>query len=396
MYLWYNFFNLCEKSECMGKRVLVGISGGVDSAVSAYLLKEAGYEVTGAFMRNWDSLANLDIEGNPTIGDQVCPQEVDYQDALAVAQHLGIELLRIDFIKEYWDNVFTYFIDEYKKGRTPNPDILCNKYIKFDYFLDYALQNNFDYIAMGHYAGVKHTDHSSYMIKAKDTNKDQTYFLSQLSQYQLSKSLFPLQNYTKPEIREIALKLDLPVAKKKDSTGICFIGERDFRKFLSNYIPAQPGDIVDYETKKVVGQHTGVMYYTIGQSKGLGIGGQKEFDNGRWYVLGKDLEKRILYVSNDTAHQYLRSDKALITDIVINNDAFKNISECHAKFRYRQPESSVKLEWIDDTSAYVYNDDLPLGVTIGQACVFYKDEYCLGGGIISKVYLDGKELTYEQ
>lgn len=377
-------------------KVLVGLSGGVDSAVTAYLLKKDGYDVTAAFMRNWDSTANNDINGNPTLDNAICPQEEDYNDALAVANHLGIELLRIDFIQEYWDNVFTYFIDEYKKGRTPNPDILCNKFIKFDYFLDFAEENGFDYIAMGHYAGIKHTnDQGSFMIKANDNNKDQTYFLSQLSQYQLEKSLFPLQNYTKPEIREIAQQLDLPVAKKKDSTGICFIGERDFRKFLGNYIPAQPGNIVDFTTKKVIGQHTGVMYYTIGQSKGLGIGGQKGFDNGKWYVMGKNLEKKELYVSNDHEQKYLRSDKALITDIVINNDLFKNIDKCNAKFRYRQAESKVNVEWIDETTAYVYADELPLGVTIGQACVLYKDEYCIGGGTIAKIYLDNQEITYE-
>ena len=378
----------------MKKRVLLGISGGVDSAVAAKILLDQDYEVVGAFMRNWDSSANNDIMGNPTIEDNICPQEVDYNDARAVCQQLGIDLVRIDFIKEYWDNVFTYFIDEYKKGRTPNPDILCNKFIKFDYFLKYALDNNFDYIAMGHYAGVKHTDEGSYLIKAKDINKDQTYFLSQLSQFQLSKSLFPLANFTKNEIRKIADEMNLVVATKKDSTGICFIGERSFKDFLSNYIPAQPGDIVDYTTKKVVGQHAGVMYYTIGQAKGLGIGGQKDFDNGKWYVLGKDLEKKILYVSNDIEQKYLKSDKALITDIQINNEEFKGIKQCNAKFRYRQKEYPVMLDWIDDNSAYVSSDNLPLGITIGQACVFYKDEYCCGGGTIDKIYLADKEINY--
>ncbi|WP_423364705.1 tRNA 2-thiouridine(34) synthase MnmA [Mycoplasma sp. P36-A1] len=381
----------------MMKKVLVGISGGVDSAVAAYLLKKEGYNVTGAFMRNWDSTANNDISGNPTLNNNICPQEQDYNDALNVCEHLGIELLRIDFIKEYWDNVFTYFIEEYKLGRTPNPDILCNKYIKFDYFLDYAEKNNFDYIAMGHYAGVEHTSSGSFMIKAKDTNKDQTYFLSQLSQYQLSKSLFPLQNYTKPEIRNIAKEINIPVANKKDSTGICFIGERDFKQFLSNYIPAKPGDIIDYVTHKKIGTHAGVMYYTIGQSKGLGIGGQKGFDNGKWYVMGKNLDKRILYVSNDSEQKFLKSNKALVNNIVINNQKFEGIKNCNAKFRYRQKEQNAQVEWIDETSAYItYSDQEPLGVTVGQAAVLYLDEYCIGGGEISKVFLNDIELQYER
>ena len=375
-------------------KVLVGISGGVDSAVAAYLLKEEGYDVTGAFMRNWDSSANNDLLGNPDLDNSICPQEIDYNDAKIMCKQIGIELLRIDFIKEYWDNVFTYFIDEYKKGRTPNPDIFCNKYIKFDYFLDYALKNGFDYIAMGHYAGVKHSD-TSHLIKAVDKNKDQTYFLSQLNQFQISKTLFPLANIPKNEVREIAKKLDLNIADKKDSTGICFIGERDFRKFLSNYISAQPGDIVDYETKKVVGKHNGAMYYTFGQSKGLGIGGQKDFDNGKWYVLGKNLDKKIIYVANDLKQKYLRCDKVLVNDININNDKFIGIKKCNAKFRYRAKEYPVEITWVDESSAYVSSNNLPLAITCGQACVFYSDNYCIGGGIIEKIYLDNQEINYE-
>ena len=256
------------------KRVVLGLSGGVDSAVAAYLLKKQGYEVICVFMRNWDSSLNNDILGNPTNDDDVCPQEKDYQDAQAVATHLGLEIRRVDFIKEYWDQVFTYFLEEYAKGRTPNPDILCNKHIKFKAFLDYAKSIDADYIATGHYARVVHTEgEESVMLRGVDNNKDQTYFLCQLNQNQLNNSLFPIGELTKPEVRRIAEELDLPVAHKKDSTGICFIGERDFREFLKNYIPAKSGKMVDIVSKKVIGDHQGIMYYTIGQRKGLGIGG---------------------------------------------------------------------------------------------------------------------------
>lgn len=258
----------------MKQRVVLGLSGGVDSAVAAYVLKQQGYEVIGVFMRNWDSSLNNDILGNPTNDDDICPQEKDYNDAKKVAEHLGIELRRVDFIKEYWDHVFTYFLEEYAKGRTPNPDILCNKHIKFKAFLDYAKSIEADYIATGHYARVEHHDgQDSIMLRGIDSNKDQTYFLCQLNQSQLQSSLFPIGNMTKPEVRQLAEDLNLPVAHKKDSTGICFIGERDFREFLKNYIPAKAGKMVDIETGQVVGEHQGIMYYTIGQRKGLGIGG---------------------------------------------------------------------------------------------------------------------------
>lgn len=258
----------------MKQRVVLGLSGGVDSAVAAYVLKQQGYEVIGVFMRNWDSSLNNDILGNPTNDDDICPQEKDYNDAKKVAEHLGIELRRVDFIKEYWDHVFTYFLEEYAKGRTPNPDILCNKHIKFKAFLDYAKSIEADYIATGHYARVEHHDgQDSIMLRGIDSNKDQTYFLCQLNQSQLQSSLFPIGNMTKPEVRQLAEDLNLPVAQKKDSTGICFIGERDFREFLKNYIPAKAGKMVDIETSQVVGEHQGIMYYTIGQRKGLGIGG---------------------------------------------------------------------------------------------------------------------------
>lgn len=386
---------LIKWGENMKKRVLLGMSGGVDSAVAAKLLIDQGYEVVAGFMRNWDSMANNDFLGNPDINNDICPQELDYEDALLVSQQLGIELVRIDFVEEYWKHVFTHFIEEYQKGRTPNPDLLCNKFIKFDYFLKYALDNNFDYIAMGHYAKVYHTNKGSYLMKAKDTNKDQTYFLAYLAQEQIAKALFPLADLNKSEVRTLANQYNLNVATKKDSTGICFIGERNFREFLKNYLPNQPGEIIDYDSKTVVGHHIGAMYYTIGQSKGLGIGGIANHEGGKWYVHGKDLKNKIIYVSNDQEQKYLICDQVLVKDINFNNEEFLNIKECHAKFRYRQQEYPVSLEWLNDHDAYVSGIQLPLAITPGQACVFYQDEYCLGGGVIDKIYLNGQELIYE-
>ena len=291
------------------KKVLVGLSGGVDSAVCAYLLIKQGYDVTGAFMRNWDSAVNNDILGNPTILDDVCPQERDYQDALAVADSLGIELLRIDFVKEYWNDVFSNFISEHQKGRTPNPDILCNKYIKFDAFYSFAKSKGFEIVATGHYARIIKDKDSCLLLKGIDNNKDQSYFLAQIDRGVLKNTLFPLGELDKSEVREIALEMDLPVAEKKDSTGICFIGERNFKEFLRNYLPSKEGDIVDVLTKEVVGKHIGVMYYTIGQRKGLGIGGGR----GRWFVVGKNVEANELYVAAQDEDIWLYSDSCLVS-----------------------------------------------------------------------------------
>ena len=254
------------------KKVVIGMSGGVDSSVAAILLKKQGYDVIGLFMRNWDSSINNDILGNPDLNSDICPQEKDYNDALKVCEKIGIPLHRIDFVKEYWDYVFTYFLDELKRGRTPNPDIMCNKYIKFDMFAKEARKLGADYIATGHYARLK----DGKLLRGIDQNKDQTYFLSQLSSKQLENVLFPIGDLEKPEVRKIANEYDLITANKKDSTGICFIGERNFSKFLSNYLPNQTGDIVNIETNEVIGKHVGLMYYTIGQRKGLNIGGNSE------------------------------------------------------------------------------------------------------------------------
>ena len=376
----------------MKERVIVGLSGGVDSAVSAYLLKKQGYDVIGVFMKNWDSQLNNDVLGNPDNDAPYCPQEEDFKDAKKVADTLGIEIHRVDFIKEYWDHVFTYFIDEYKKGRTPNPDILCNKHIKFKAFLDYAKTLGADYIATGHYARVEHhLDGESIMLKGLDHNKDQTYFLCQLSQEQLKTTLFPLGELEKPEVRKIAHEINLPVADKKDSTGICFIGERDFREFLKNYIPAKDGQMVDIETKKTVGTHQGIMYYTIGQRKGLNIGGPGE----AWFVVGKNYDENVLYVCQSDQNKWLLSTGALIHDVNwISNTKPVGKLECQAKFRYRQPDNPVVIEFIDETTLQVEFLKPVKAVTPGQAAVFYLGDVCLGGGTIDKVYKDGKELTY--
>ena len=374
------------------KRVVLGLSGGVDSAVAAYLLKKQGYEVICVFMRNWDSSLNNDILGNPTNDDDVCPQEKDYQDAQAVASHLGLEIRRVDFIKEYWDQVFTYFLEEYAKGRTPNPDILCNKHIKFKAFLDYAKSIDADYIATGHYARVVHTEgKESVMLRGVDNNKDQTYFLCQLNQNQLNNSLFPIGELTKPEVRQIAEELDLPVAHKKDSTGICFIGERDFREFLKNYIPAKSGKMVDIVSKKVIGEHQGIMYYTIGQRKGLGIGGNGE----PWFVVGKDYDKNILYIAQGDSNKWLLSHGAFITDDNwVSATKPEREYDCTSKFTYRQSDNHVSLHFIDETTLYVTFKKPIKAVTPGQAAVFYDGDVCLGGGAIDKVYKDGKEIDY--
>lgn len=371
------------------KRVVLGLSGGVDSSVAAYLLKEQGYEVIGLFMRNWDSTTNNDILGNPTLEDDVCTQEVDYQDAKAVADFLGIELHRVDFIKEYWDDVFSYFLDEYKKGRTPNPDIMCNKYIKFDAFIKHAEQFNYDYIAMGHYAQVNHDDEVT-MLRGHDNNKDQTYFLSQLTKEQLSKTLFPIGHLDKKDVRKIAHEQNIPTKDKKDSTGICFIGERNFKEFLSNYLPAQPGKMVT-EDGEYIQDHAGLMYYTIGQRKGLGIGGSNQFSNEPWFVIGKDLEKNELIVGQGFHHPTLYSDSCLVTDVnLIHEDKYAFPLECTAKFRYRQRDHKVVVHKENDAFLVKFVEDVR-AVTPGQAAVFYMGDECLGGGFIQDVYKDGKK-----
>lgn len=370
-------------------KVLVGLSGGVDSAVAAYLLKAQGHDVTCAFMRNWDSFTNNDIKGNDTAFDEVCPQEKDFNDAKAVADKLALPLQRVDYIKEYWDEVFSVFLKESEKGRTPNPDILCNKYIKFDHFLQYALDQGFDYVATGHYAKVIHDANGSFMYKAADLNKDQTYFLAQISRFALAHTLFPLADLTKPQIREIAAKLDLPIATKKDSTGICFIGERHFRDFMQNYLPATPGDIVDVTSGKVLKKHQGVFFYTLGQRKGLDIGGAY----GPWFVIGKDIEKNILYVANGNDDNWLISTSCDVSDTNWFVDLPVGQSKkCAAKFRYRQNDNDVTIIKVDENHVKVEYPQGIKAVTPGQQAVFYDQGMVLGGGTIDTIYYQGISL----
>lgn len=378
----------------MRKKVLVGLSGGVDSAVAAYLLIKQGYDVTGGFMRNWDSLANGDYLGNPTINDAQCPQEKDYADAMAVAKKLGIPLLRCDFVKEYWDHVFTYFLDEYKHGRTPNPDVFCNKYIKFDSFLKFAKEKGFDYIGMGHYVKRVEEGGIAYLYKAADKNKDQSYFLSQINEEQIASCLFPLSDIKKPEVRKIAHELDLEsVMDKKDSTGVCFIGERNFREFLKNYFPATKGDIVEGSTGKVVGTHCGVLYYTLGQRKGLGIGGIKgEESEGGFFVYKKDVKKNILYVAHPKDDYLLQSDRCLVSDINWIGPKPEGKIEVGVKFRYRQPDQPASLHFEGDNVVLEYKDHPVKAVTPGQIAVFYLGERMLGGGKIESVYRNGERV----
>ena len=357
------------------KKVVVGMSGGVDSSVAAIILKKQGYDVIGLFMRNWDTSVNGDYLGNPDLNNDICPQEQDYNDAKKVCEKINIPLYRVDFVKEYWDYVFTYFLNELKRGRTPNPDIMCNKYIKFNMFAKEAEKLGADYIATGHYARIV----DGKLLRGLDDNKDQTYFLSEVPKENLKNVLFPIGDMTKPEVREIAKEHGLITANKKDSTGICFIGERNFKKFLENYLPNTPGDIVNIYTNEVLGKHSGLMYYTIGQRRGLNIGGTKE----RMFVCKKDLDKNILYVAVGDENKYLVSFEAIIEDV----NLFEELPEkCTAKFRYRQKDNEVFVNMLDNGNLLVKYPQGVKSVTTGQACVLYDGDVCLGGGIIKEVH----------
>lgn len=372
----------------MAKKVLLGLSGGVDSAVCAYLLKKQGYDVTCCFMRNWDSITNNDILGNPTLSGDKCSQEFDYDDAVETAFELDLPILRKDFIEEYWKDVFSQFIETYKKGYTPDPDVFCNKYIKFGYFYDYALSMGFDTIAMGHYAKRIDEDNESHLYKAFDKNKDQSYFLSQISSEQLSHCLFPLASFTKPDVRKIAEENNLSaVMHKKDSTGVCFIGERNFKQFLNNYLPAKEGDIIDIVTGETLKKHDGVLYYTVGQHRGLNIGGIKGHSMDPYFVVGKDVNKNILYVAQEANNTYRKSYRCLIDHLNwIGSDMPIESTELNCKFRYRGMDMPVKFTPLSGfDSAYLDYDGYDY-VAKGQIAVLYLGERCLGSGIIEETY----------
>ncbi len=366
----------------MDKKVILGMSGGVDSSVSALLLKEAGYEVIGLFMKNWDE---KDENG-------VCTATEDSDDARRVAHQLGIPYYTINFEEEYWDRVFTYFLDEYKKGRTPNPDVMCNQEIKFNAFLDYALTLDADYIAMGHYAQVEERNGDYYLLRGKDNNKDQSYFLSRIGQKALSKTLFPIGHLEKNQVRELADKHNLYTAKKKDSTGICFIGERNFDEFLDKYLLAKEGNIIDVDGNKV-GRHTGLIHYTLGQRRGIGIGGVGTGEP--WFVAGKNLKKNILYVAQGKNHPALYSNSLIgESPSWILEKAPDMPLKCTAKFRYRQSDIPVTVCMLDDGNLHIKYDKPVKAVTPGQAAVLYKDEVCLGSSIIKSIEPLEKKYSY--
>lgn len=367
-------------------RVVVGMSGGVDSSVTALMLKEQGYDVVGIFMKNWD---DTDENG-------VCTATEDYKDVAKVANQIGIPYYSVNFEKEYWDRVFEYFLEEYRQGRTPNPDVMCNKEIKFKAFLDYAMELGADYVATGHYARVVRDEQGvSHMLRGVDNNKDQTYFLSQLSQEQLSKTMFPLGHLEKPEVREMAERANLATAKKKDSTGVCFIGEKNFKQFLSQYLPAKGGNMVT-EEGEVKGTHAGLMYYTIGQRQGLGIGGGGA-NSGPWFVIGKELATNTLIVGQGFHHPTLYATHLEASEIhFTQNNWTKKEFTCTAKFRYRQQDTgvTVKIDENDSTKARVIFDEPVRAITPGQAVVFYDGDECLGGGLIDIAYQDKTQLQY--
>lgn len=366
------------------KKVVVGLSGGVDSAVSCLLLKQQGYDVIAVFMQNWDSYVNN--EKIISIDDK-CEYQYDFDDAKKVANHIGVKIEKIDFIEEYWNDVFLNFVDEYKKGRTPNPDILCNQYIKFGAFLKHVLKKfDCDYVAMGHYANVEHKKNEHLLLKAKDQNKDQTYFLCNLNQEQLKYALFPIGNYTKTEVREIAKKNKIPVWDKKDSTGICFIGKRNFQNFLSNYINKIPGNIVDIVTNQVIGKHDGISFYTIGQNNNLKLGGM----SSKYFVCKKDINKNIIYVVDEKhKNKYLMSYHCLC-----NNFNWickpKKTNKLQVRFRHRQTLIDCFIKINSDDSVEIFYEKGSLAVTEGQSAVLYENNVCLGGGVIDEVYVGEK------
>ncbi len=348
------------------------MSGGVDSSVAALRLLEQGHEVTGLFMKNWDE----------DDGSEYCTAKEDLADAQQVSDKLGIELKTVNFAAEYWDNVFEDFLSEYAAGRTPNPDILCNREIKFKAFLDYATELGADYIATGHYTQIAQQHNQFQLLRGLDNNKDQSYFLYTLGQTQLSRSLFPIGNMEKPAVRELAQKAGFINSRKKDSTGICFIGERKFKDFLQRYLPAQPG-LMNTPEGETIGEHQGLMYYTLGQRQGLGIGGIKSAAEEPWYVVEKDLKNNILVVAQGHDHTLMQSNTLNASQLSwVSGQAVSNSFRCTAKTRYRQKDQACQVTLIGDDHCLVQFDDPQRAVTPGQSVVFYNNEVCLGGGII--------------
>ena len=357
------------------KKIICGMSGGVDSSVSAFILQQQGYQVEGLFMKNWEEDDDTDY----------CTAAADLADAQAVCDKLDIKLHKINFAAEYWDNVFEHFLSEYKAGRTPNPDILCNKEIKFKAFLEYAAEDlGANYIATGHYVRRRGADDNAQLLRGLDANKDQSYFLYTLSSKQVGQSLFPVGDIEKPIVRAIAEDLGLITAKKKDSTGICFIGERKFKDFLARYLPAQPGNIRTVEGD-IIGRHDGLMYHTLGQRKGLGIGGVKGASEEAWYVVEKDLVNNELIVAQGHDHSALLSTGLIAQQLHwVDRQPIREPLRCTVKTRYRQTDVPCVIEPIDDESIKVIFDEPQIAVTPGQSAVFYLDEVCLGGGIIEQ------------
>ncbi|HET8940817.1 MAG TPA: tRNA 2-thiouridine(34) synthase MnmA [Rudaea sp.] len=351
--------------------IVVGVSGGVDSSVAALLLQRSGANIAGLFMQNWEEDDRL----------SACHAEQDRTDALRVCAKLGIAFHARNFAADYWDRVFTHFLDEYRAGRTPNPDVLCNREIKFKTFLEHARALGANKIATGHYARTDCLDGRHRLLRGRDDNKDQSYFLHALGQEQLAATLFPIGELPKPEVRRIAREAQLPTHAKKDSTGICFIGERDFRVFLGRYIPARKGELQTPDGRRI-GEHDGVMYYTLGQRTGLGIGGRSESSGQPWYVVGKNVADNILYVAQGNETAWLHSHRLRANEATwVSGHPPAREFHCTAKTRYRQPDQACVVS-IDGEHCTVAFESSQRAVTPGQSVVFYRDDECLGGAII--------------